>query len=145
MADFENQRTDPTTGTKPKQPIAGVPKKKMAQPRHRCVGCGGAAKAGKKHCRKCASKANDEQKTLRAQKKAAEEKAKAKKWGKSEASTINVRGVRKNRWRSTYDGPRFLREDYLLENRGEEDEDQTLPIAGADDQPRSPSEEVRGQ
>ena len=133
MADFKNQRQDPITGSKPKQSIAGSPSKKLVPPRHKCAGCGSAAKAGKKHCRNCASKAEAEKKAMSAQKKAAEEKAKAKKWGKSDTSTISVRGVRKNRWRSTYDGPRFLREDYLLENRGEEDEGQTLPSAGSDD------------
>jgi len=117
VTNFKNQRADPTTGAKPKPPIAGSPKKKLAQPQHRCIGCGNAAKADKKHCRSCASKAKVEQKALHAQKKEAEEQAKAKKWGKSETSTINVRGVRKNKWRSTYQGPHFLREDYLLEKR----------------------------
>lgn len=133
MADFRNQRADPATGSKPKQPIAGSPKKKVAPTRHRCAVCGSAAKADKKYCRSCASKGKAEQKALRAQKKAAEEKANAKKWGKSETSTISVRGVRKNKWRSTYDGPRFLREDYLLENRGEENEENTLPTTSTDD------------
>ncbi len=119
MSDYEKPRIDPTTGLKWKQTIAGSPKKKVSQPSRRCVECGKTAKTGKKHCRNCATKLVDEQKAARAKRKAAEEKEKAKKWGKSETSTISIRGVRKNRWRWTYDGPRFLPENYLLEERGE--------------------------
>jgi hypothetical protein len=75
MAVFKNQRADPTTGSKSEQPIAGSPKKKLAQSLSKCVGRGNAAKTGKKHCRNCATKADAEKKALRTQKKAEEEKA----------------------------------------------------------------------
>lgn len=127
MSDYENQRIDPTTGLRWKQKIAGVTREKegltvtrekVGPTVPKCVGCGNTAKAGKKHCRNCAAKPTSK-KAVREEKKAADEKVKAKKWGKSETSTISIRGVRKNRWRSTYNGPRFLPENYLLEERGE--------------------------
>ena len=119
MSEFENRRIDPTTGLRWKQEIAGDTRKEVGPKIPGCVGCGKTAKAGKKHCRNCAPSRADEQKAVRKEKKAADEKVKAKKWGKSETSTISIRGVRKNRWRSTYTGPRFLSENYLLEDREE--------------------------
>lgn len=117
---FENQDADPLTGIKRQQKIAGASSKRDILPLPpRCKTCGSNIKVGKKVCRSCVSKRTEEEKALKEAKKLAEEKAKAKKWGRSEASTISIRGVRKNKWKSTYKGPRVRPENYLMEEKTE--------------------------
>lgn len=117
---FENQDADPLTGTKRKQKIAGAYSKRVIRPQApKCKTCGSPIKVGKKVCRSCISRRTEEEKAFKEAKKLAEEKAKAKKWGRSEASTISIRGVRKNKWKSTYKGPRVRPENYLMEEKTE--------------------------
>jgi hypothetical protein len=90
----------------------------------KCTLCERGAMSGKKYCHRCGSMSEEERQVVRQAKKFAEEKAKAKKWARSEASTISLKGVKKNRWRSTYDGPRVLHESYLMNEEQATEEDQ---------------------
>lgn len=137
MGLFKNQRRDPATGQPFRQAVAGRSpdacpvcdrkhgsgqcrkgKSPTALPK-RCETCGNTAKAGATLCRPCAKTKNGT--TSRAKPKGvdkgkdasvpADSKPTKKVFGWSEASTIHVRGVAKNRWRRVYTGPAFKRDD----------------------------------
>lgn len=85
-----------------------------------CKHCGQRAKKDQKLCGPCAKK--HEKKSRQNQKKEKSTKStqvptKKGKFGWSETSTIRVRGVAKNRWRTTYKGPRVRPENYLMEGK----------------------------
>ena len=71
-----------------------------------CEVCGNRAKKNTSLCGPC-------------RKQSKKAKAEKKRFGWSKVSTIHVKGVAKNRWRSTYKGPRVRDENYLIEKKDE--------------------------
>ena len=147
MGLFKNQDRDPASGQAKRQPVAGKspdacpicdykhPPRKCRRGKDngekskpsKCEACGKLARMGKTLCRPCESM---QTKSDKSQEKAAKRQSttpkgnaanskKAKRgFGWSEVSTIHVKGVAKNKWRRTYNGPPVRPENYLKDNDG---------------------------
>ena len=88
---------------------------------NKCEMCNNEAKKGSRKCGPCAEKKklneSKAKKGKRSKKKKTDEK---KRFGWSQASTIHVKGVAKNRWLGGYKGPKFRNEKYLMEDQQDE-------------------------
>lgn len=144
MSLYRNQRADPATGRVPPQPAAGKSadacptcdrkhgpgrcrnrgddNQPSASPK--CEACGSMARQGKTMCRPCAKSQGKPGRSSKGQKSDSGKVPKPKPPGTkkakrgfvwSEVSTIHIKGVAKNRWRRTYDGPPVRHESYLRE------------------------------
>ena len=90
----------------------------------KCEICGKQAKKNMSLCGPCSKQSKKASQVSRKKAKPNQERKKAKaekkRFGWSKTSTIQVKGVAKNRWRPTYKGPRVRHENYLMEKTDDE-------------------------